>query len=199
MLLKIVQIFSIRVKVIALFYAFQTDFAQDVGLSFIRIIQFENRIVIGFGHEFKFHIAPFSDCSGIGYGIRKFPEDVLHLLRAFKIEFRCAEAESFRIVQRSLGLNAQHNFMSFGMLFFQIMYVIGCRELQVELFSEFNQFAINRFFLLHTVIHQFEEEVLRADNFNKFFNGLFRPMYIAAQDVGGNFAANAGGEDYQTL
>ena len=103
---------------VAFFDPFKADFAQDVGLSFIGVVQLEYRVMVGFGDEFKLHIAAFGDCAGIGYRVRYFAEDGLHLLRTLEIELRRAEAESLGVVQRGLRLDAEHDLVGFGVFFF---------------------------------------------------------------------------------
>ncbi|MPM58374.1 hypothetical protein SDC9_105205 [bioreactor metagenome] len=187
-----------RIEAVAVLYVAQTDAAQ---IFFFRRTSgnFENRIVIGLGGIGKIEIAAFRHADGIGDGFGDFVKNPLHLLGTLEIEFRKRKAEPVGIAELALRLDAEHDLMRLGVLFFQIMDVIGGDHGQLEFPGQLDEAAVGAALLLHAVVHDFKIEVLPAENIAVLGHRPGGALHVVIENRGRDFAADAGRQTQQSF
>ena len=138
-------------------------------------------IVIAFGHrerrqmilmENKFHIASVSNFYCILKSLRTVGEQLLQFFFRFEVEFLCLEFHAVLIIYSLAGLHAQQNILHGGILFTQIVGIVGDNQRQSRFPGKAHNALIHRNLLLDAVILQFQIEMLRSKNI-RHLKGIF--------------------------
>lgn len=150
--------------------------------------------VFGFIGEEEFDVAAFGDFDGVGDGVGLFGEEGFHFGGAFEVELIAGIAVAVRVGNKGAALEAGEHVVCFGMLLLDVVHVVGCYEGKSGFLGEGNEVSIGGFFVGFSVIHEFEEKVVGAEDVGIFkgkFFGAFE-VFIAAGIV--DFAAEVAGE-----
>ena len=180
-----------RIESVAVLHVVEADLAQVVAVGQPTVGHVELRVVVDLGHVVELHAAPLGDQPGVGDRLGHLAEEFAHLLLALEVELRRRKAEVL-LRQAGAGLDAEHDLMRLGILLAHVVDVVGSDELEVVAPGEVDQIFVAALFLLHAVVHEFDEEVVRAEDVEVFAERLFRALRVALQKVLGDFTADAG-------
>ena len=92
------------------------------------------------------------------------------------------------------GLDAQHDVLRVGVVFAEIMAVVGGDQRQAEIFFQLEEAGMDAVLHLQPLILDFEKEVLFAENIGESAGGRARGVVIVLHQAFRNFAFEASGE-----
>ena len=110
--------------------------------------------------EFKVKITLLGDLSRIGTGFRHHREQLVHLVGGLDVEFIGLELHAVGILNGLAGLDAQQDALHLGVLFAQIMGIVGGCHGDARLPGKFDELRQNGGVLLQAVILQFDVVIL---------------------------------------
>ena len=110
--------------------------------------------------ELKVKIALLGDFSRIGTGFRHHGEQLVHLVGGLDVEFIGLELHAVGILNGLAGLDAQQDALHLGVLFAQIMGVVGGCYGDARLPGKLDELRQNGSILLQAVILQFDVVIL---------------------------------------
>ena len=110
--------------------------------------------------ELKVKIALLGDLCRIGTGFRYHGEQLVHLVCGLDVEFISLELHAVGILNGLAGLDAQQNALHLGVLFAQIMGVVGGCHGDAGLARKLDELRQNGSILLQAVILQFDVVIL---------------------------------------
>ncbi len=116
------------------------------------------------GIEVEFRLTASSDQGGIVNRILVVREVGAHFGFRLYIEGIGPHSHAIGIAHVFAGLHAQENLVSFPVLLFQVMGIIGGYQWNAELLAETAEFAIHLLLFRHAVRLYFKEEIPLAKN-----------------------------------
>ena len=110
--------------------------------------------------ELKVKITLLGDLCGVGTGFRHHGEQLVHLVGGLDVEFIGLEFHTVGILNGLTGLDAQQNALHLGVLFAQIMGVVGGCHGNARLPGKLDKLRQNGGILLQAMILQFDIVIL---------------------------------------
>ena len=110
--------------------------------------------------ELKVKIALLGDLCRVGAGFRHHGEQLVHLVGGLDVEFISLELHAVGILNGLTGLDAQQDALHLGVLFAQIMGVVGGCHGDARLARKLDELRQNGGILLQTMILQFDVVIL---------------------------------------
>ena len=149
--------------------------------------------------EFKLHIAPPGNFLCAVHRVGAGAEKPAHLLLALDVELGSFHAHAVLIIQGFAGLDAHEHFLGLGVLFLQVVAVVGGHQRHVHFPGQLNQPGQHQLLVADAVIHDFDIEIPLAEDILHFPH--IGPGIIPAllQKQLGQVAGQAGGQAYQPL
>lgn len=150
--------------------------------------------VFGFIGEEEFDVAAFCDFDGVGDGVRLFGKEGFHFGGAFEVELIAGIAVSVWVGNQGAALKAGEHIVCFSVFLFDVVHVVGCYEGESGFLGENKEVSVGGFFVSVAVVHEFEEEVIGAEDVGIFegdFFGAFE-VFVATGFV--DFASEVAGE-----
>ncbi len=102
--------------------------------------------------ELQFQVAEFSDPLGVLQRLWHVRELCGHLLGALEVEEVPGHLQPLLVVHRGVGLNAEHQVLPAGILFLDIMHIVGGHQRYVQLGTEGLQSLVDLFNLRNGVL-----------------------------------------------
>ena len=119
-------------------------------------------------------IAAFRHFQSIGQSFGNFiSPDFKHFIAVLEIEFIGFHFHAAFIRHGGPGLNAQHDFMRLGVFAPEIMDVVGGNHRNAGFVCQGNQFPVDLFLFVQMVIHQFDVEILFAEDVQMLIQHFF--------------------------
>ncbi|OPZ23142.1 MAG: hypothetical protein BWZ02_03321 [Lentisphaerae bacterium ADurb.BinA184] len=143
--------------------------------------------------------ALFGDPQGVAEGVRTLGEERGHLVGTLEVELRAREAHPVGVAQRLAGADAQQHVVGGGVLFPQIMRVVGGDQPEAVLVGQPHQPGVDGLLLGHAVVLHLDVEALAPEQIKIPPQGRGRGRGVAFEQPGGDFAADAGRERNQPL
>ena len=158
--------------------------------------------VAGWDLELRKRIRNFFQAEAAALGdierAREYLGGVLEQARHFVVvldeELRTVELHAARVVNGLAGLDAQHDVLGVGIVFAQVMAVIGGHERQAEIFLELEEAGMDAVLHLQSLILNLEKEVLFAENIGECSGGRAGGVVIALGQAFRDFSFEASGE-----
>ena len=113
--------------------------------------------------EFKIHIAHISnflcivDCFGVTC------KHLTHFIFCFKIKFRSFELHSVAVIDCSVGLNTEKNIVNRAVLFFDIVTIVCCNNVNTDFTGNFYKAWNYPFLFLNSVVLKLYKKVLTPE------------------------------------
>ena len=143
--------------------------------------------------ENEFQIASFCDLRSVLKGFRTVGEQFLQFRFTLEIEFICLKLQfPVRVVQRSIGLDADHHILHLGIFFAKIVGVIGDDQRQTGFSGDPHDTLIGGTLLLNAVILQFQIKVVLTEDFGHMHRIGFRTLIVFLQQMLRYCAGKAG-------
>ena len=152
-----------RIAVISLFQALFDLLQEQRGLvpSFRTVeLRHEGAILMIVEH----HVAAFGDLQRIVACLGKVLEQFTHLFGGFQVVAGTVELESSRLVEGGAGVDAQHGVLRAGILRTHVMGIVGRQQRRIELFGDVKQPVGHLSFDIQPVVHEFDVEVVSAED-----------------------------------
>ena len=147
--------------------------------------------------ELEFHIAAVGNLLRAVNSIRAGGEQRAHFIFALNIELARVHAHPVRVIKRLARLDAQQHFLRVCVLFLQVVAVVRRHQRHIHLAGKRNQARHDDFLLADAVIHDFNIEVLLAENILHFAHIRFRVVVAPLQQQLRQVAGQARGEANQ--
>ena len=142
--------------------------------------------------ECKFQIAFFGNPDGIFKGFLTIGEQLPEFLLTFQIELLCLKFHPVGLVHRLSGLNAQQHILHFGILFPEIVGIIGDHQWKSGFSGQPLNSLIDRALLFNSMILQFQIKIALSKNFSQFQRIVLCSIIIFLHQVLGNSTGQAG-------
>ena len=97
----------------------------------------------GIADFFQPQVAAFGDAQGPGKHVGRIFEHLEHLVVALDVEARALELHAVGVLNRLAGLNADHHVLGVGVVFAQIVAVVGGDQRQAEFFFQPEQVGMD--------------------------------------------------------
>ena len=149
--------------------------------------------------EGEFQLAAVRDALGVLHRVGIAGEQRLHLLRGAQIEVAGLIAHAVLIIHGLAGLDAQQNIVALGVLFAQIVGVVGAHQGDARLVVDAQQGAVHGGLVGNAVILQFQIEIALSENALHFQSVGLRALVIAVHDAAGDLTGQAGAQADQAL
>ena len=121
-------------------------------------------------------------------------EELLHLAGGFDVELVGVELEALGIVDRGERLDAEQNVVRVGVVFAEVVAVVGGDERDVEVFFEAEEIGVDLLFELEALVLNFEEEVAAAEDVLVLRGSAARGLVVPFHQVLAELAGEAAGE-----
>ena len=149
--------------------------------------------------EREVKVALIGSATGIPDRLRQFSKLRDHFLRRLDIKLVGVKPESIGIVDRLAGLQAEHHVVWPGVLFLQIMTVVGPDQRDPQLLVNLNQTTIGDALVLQTIRLDLQVVVILAKDLPVLTGRLDRALHILLADQVGDLATQTAGECDETL
>ena len=149
--------------------------------------------------ELELHIAAVGDLLGTVDGIGAGEEQGAHFLFALHIELGGLHAHTGVVVQGFAGLDAHQHFLGIGVLFLQVVAVVGGHQGNVHFTGQLDQFGQDKLFLPDAVIHDLDIEIPLPEDILHFPHIGAGGVPLVAQEELGQVAGQAGGKADQAF
>ncbi len=172
--------------------------------AFLDLLQEQRRLVPAFRtvelrHEravfmiVEHDVAAFGDLQRVVARFGKVFEQFAHFLGGFDVVAGAVEFESARLVQRGAGVDAQHGVLRAGVFGTRVMGIVGGQQRRVELFCDVEQPVGHLLFDFQAVVHEFDVEIIAAENVLEFAGGTQRVIELAQAQTSLDDARRAAG------
>ena len=108
-------------------------------------------------------IALVGDLHRVGDGLRAIVERCLHLLHGLEVQLRGAHAHAFLVQNGALGADAQEDVVGLGVVFRQVVAVVGGHEGEPRFLGHFKQHLVGAGLLRDAVLLELQVEAVRED------------------------------------
>ena len=149
--------------------------------------------------ELKVKIALLGDLSRIGTGFRHHGEQLVHLVGGLDVEFIGLELHAVGILNGLAGLDAQQDALHLGVLFAQIMGVVGSCHGDTGLARKLDELRQNGSILLQAVILQFDVVILCTEQVPVPQRGRLCALVVPCQNGLRDLARQTGRKADQSL
>ena len=139
------------------------------------------------------HVAAFGDGEGVVAGVRMVLEQFAHLFGGFDAVAGAVEFESVRIVKTGTGVDAEHGVLCLGIFGVYVVGIVGGQQWCVEFLGYGQQVTGHLSFDGQTVIHEFDEEVVFAEDVLEFASGAQGLIELTETQTGLDDARGAAG------
>ena len=166
----------------------ETTLGETVGhfLAQPRLLRFavgngEDRHAVAVGEDVGVGLHPVADLEGVvaGVGDDRIPLGA-HLVGGLQVVAVAVELESCRVGQRLTGLHTQQRLVARGMVFRDVVAVVGDDRLDAELAADVEQAVTHTALDLESVLHQLEIEVLLTEDLLPF-GGRFESFAVMTE------------------
>ena len=149
--------------------------------------------------EGKFQIAPIGDLHRIFKGLREPRKQDAKLFLAFDVEFLGLEFHPVLVVHGFARLDAKKHILHFGVLFAQIVGIVGDDHGKPRLPGQPLNALVYRALLINAVILKLQEKVSLAENVGQFQGVFLGPLVVLPHQALGDGTGKAGGQGNQPL
>ena len=125
---------------------------------------------------------------------RRVFEDAIHFVVILDEELCAIELHAASVVNRLASLNAEHHVLCVGVVFAEIVAVVGGDKRQTEIFFELEKAGMDAVLLLQTLILNFEIKILLAKNVGKSAGRGPGSVVIIFHQALGHLALQAAGK-----
>ena len=122
----------------------------------------------------------------------------MHLVVVLDEELVAVELHAGGVVNRLAGLDAQHHVLRVGVVFAEVVAVVGGDQRQAEIFFQLEQAGMDAVFQLQALILNLEEEIFFAEDVGVRAGSRARGVVVAFDQALGDFALQASGEADQS-
>ena len=112
---------------------------------------------------FEFDIAAAGNVHGVAHRFGEFGEEQCHLLGALEVELVGLEFHPLGVVDGGLGADADHQVLCGGVLFPQVVRVIGDHHSDAELLGQCDEPGVHKLLVGEAVVLQFDVVVFLSE------------------------------------
>ncbi len=145
--------------------------------------------------ETQVEVTALGDEQGVGKGIGGLYKQLSHFLRAAQVEAISAHAHAPGIGEDGTSLDGEHDILQTGVLFIDVMHIVGGNEAGVVAFPQLEQLPVHRIQLGDGVVLKLEEVVVGSEQVvipaQHLISLLELPMLQEARDLGRHAAGGA--------
>ena len=149
--------------------------------------------------ELEVKVAGLRHQLSIVHGFRQIGENLSHLVFALKVEFIVRKTHAVFIIKGCGSLNGKQNIVSLGILFTDIMHVIGGNQRHIELPAQLYHIVLNGHFFFQTLVLNFQIEIPRSEDLQKGFCLSLSSCIIFNQKAMLNITGQTPGKSYNSL
>ena len=124
-------------------------------------------------------------------------EDAKHLVVVLDEELVAVELHAAGVVDRFAGLNAEHHVLRVGVVFAEVVAVVGGDERQAEIFFQLEQAGMDAVLHLRALILNLEKEIVLAEDVGERAGGRAGGVVIFFRQALRDFTFQASGEPDQ--
>ena len=143
---------------------------------------------------FEAQAAALGDVESAGHDFGRVFEDAVHLVVVLDEELGAVELHARGVVNRLAGLDAEHDVLRVGVVFAEIVAVVGGDEGQAEIFFQLEQAGMDLVLHGEALVLNFEIEIFFAENVAIGCGGGERGVVLPFRQALGDFAFQASGE-----
>ena len=147
----------------------------------------------------ELHIAHLGDLHRVGKGFVTVGEEASQFFLALEVELLFGKAHAVGVVHGLAGLDAQQDVLHFGVLFAQIVAVVGDHHGQARFSCQAHDALIHGPLFVDAVVLQFQIEMVRSENLGHPQGIFLCALIVLVHQVLGNTAGKTGGGGDQTL
>ena len=131
----------------------------------------QGRFALGYGvmgqaghAELKRHVAPPGDFLRAIHRVRAGAEKLAHFRLALDVELTGFHAHAVLVIEGFAGLDAHEHFLGLGVLFLQVVAVVGSYQRHIHFPGQLDQPGQHQLFVADAVIHDFNIEIPLAED-----------------------------------
>src|SRR5579862_8529267 len=145
------------------------------------------------------HVAAFGDAQGASENVGRVFEDTQHFVVTLDKKIAALELHAIGILNRLAGLDAEHHVLGVGVVFAEVVTVVGRDQRQAEIFFQTEQIGVDAMFLLQALILNLKKEIVGTKNVAVGCSGIAGGIVIFFHQPLGHFAFQAARESDQTF
>ncbi len=149
-------------------------------------------------HFLQPQAAALGNIEGAGEHFGRILEHAVHLVVVLDEELGALELHASGVVNGLAGLDAQHDVLGVGVVFAEVMAIVGGHQRQAKIFFQLEEAGMDAVLHLQTLILDFQKEVFFAENIGERSGGRARSIVVILHQAFGNFALEASGEADQS-
>ena len=142
--------------------------------------------------ELKLNVASVSNFLGILNCLRIFREKLTHFLFGFQIKFVRLKFHSIIVVYRAVSLNTEKYIVGFAVLFFNIMTVVCCDNINADFICYANKIWDNSLLFFNSVVLKLNKEIVFAEQIPVILGFGFSRIIITVKKLLRNFTCKTG-------
>ncbi len=143
---------------------------------------------------FQAHVAALGDVERAREHVGRILEDAGHLVAALDEELVAVELHAVGVANRLAGLDAEHDVLRVGVVFAEIVAVVGGDQRQAKIFFQLEEAGMDAVLLLQALILNLEKEIVFAENVGVGSGGGAGGVVVVLHQALGDFALQAAGE-----
>ena len=143
--------------------------------------------------ELDLEFGPFGDPQRVVARRRDLPEQVAHLGGRLQVVLGALELEALRVGQQRAGLHAQERVVGLVVVLVRVVAVVGGEERGADLLGDLDQLRVRVALGLQTVVLQFDEQVVAAEDVLQPGGLGERTLVVAVEQRLQHVAAEAAG------
>ena len=140
---------------------------------------------------FQPQVAAFGDGQRARKHVGRVFEDAVHFVMTLDVKSRALELHAIGVLDRLAGLDAQHHVLGVGVVFAEIVAVVGRDHRQAEVFFQAKQVGVDAMLLLQALVLNLEKEVVRTENVAVGGRRVPRRVVLLFHQALGHFAFEA--------
>ena len=181
------------------FHSAGKPFARNVGkITVERVALRHVKMGKGIGHLLQTQAATLRDVQGAGQDLRTVFKHTQHLVVGLYIELVPLKLHPGGVVDGLAGLDAEHHVLGVGIVFAEIVAVIGGDEGEPQVFFQLKQAGMNAVLHRKSLVLDFEKEIVLAKDVAVIGRSRARGCVVPFRQALGDFALEAGGEADQS-
>ncbi len=146
------------------------------------------------GDFFQAQAAALGDVERAREHLGRIFEHAGHFVVVLDEELVAVELHARGVVNRLAGLDAEHHVLRVGVVFAEVVAVVGGDQRQAEIFFQLEEAGMDAVLHLQALILNLEKEILFAENVGVGSGGRAGGIVVAFRQAFGDFAFQASGE-----